>query len=197
MLTLTSKGLIPGLWMAWALYWAFSAPGVKAVLRREDLASRLSHFAPLFLAGWLLGNRKRSLGLLSLRWVPITPVTTWVGIGLVALGLGFAIWARAHLGRNWSAFVTVKQGHELVRSGPYEWVRHPIYTGLLLAALGTAIAQGEWRGLCAVVLACAALWRKLRLEERWMREQFGEAYDRYQAEVPALMPSLFRIRKEA
>ena len=92
------------------------------------------------------------------------------------------------LGRNWSGVVTVKQDHELIRSGPYRYVRHPIYTGLLIAFAGSAIARGEWRGILALAIVFAALWRKLRLEERWMIETFGDAYLRYRAEVRALIP---------
>ena len=84
--------------------------------------------------------------------------------------------------------MTIKEGHELITSGPYAIVRHPIYTGLLLAFVGSAMARGEWRGVLAVALVLWALWRKLRLEERWMREQFGEAYQEYCRRVSALIP---------
>jgi protein-S-isoprenylcysteine O-methyltransferase Ste14 len=93
-----------------------------------------------------------------------------------------------HIGTNWSGTVTIKQGHELVTTGPYALVRHPIYTGLLLALAGSALARGEWRGALAVLIALLALWRKLRLEEHWMREQFGEAYRAYSRRVAALVP---------
>jgi protein-S-isoprenylcysteine O-methyltransferase Ste14 len=109
---------------------------------------------------------------------------------MVAAGLAFSVWARVYLGRNWSASVTVKQDHELVQSGPYRLVRHPIYTGLLLALLGTAVARGDAQGFVAVAIAVAAIWRKLRLEERWMQETFGETYAHYRAHVPALIPHL-------
>jgi protein-S-isoprenylcysteine O-methyltransferase Ste14 len=108
--------------------------------------------------------------------------------GPVALGLGFAVAARAWLGRNWSAEVTIKQNHELVRSGPYTIVRHLIYTGMLLELVGTALSVGKWRALVGLVLIVAALLRKLSIEERFMSEQFGEAYARYRAEVPGLIP---------
>jgi protein-S-isoprenylcysteine O-methyltransferase Ste14 len=85
----------------------------------------------------------------------------------------------------------VKQEHELIRSGPYAHLRHPIYTGLLLALIGSAIVRGEWRGVLAVLIACAALWRKLRLEERWMIETFGDDYRRYREHTAALIPFLF------
>ena len=77
-----------------------------------------------------------------------------------------------------------------MNSGPYAIVRHPIYTGLLLALVGSALARGEWRGVLAVVIAFLALWRKLRLEERWMQEQFGPAYEAYRKRVAALIPFL-------
>ena len=109
-------------------------------------------------------------------------------VGVVILGLGFTICARIALGGNWSATVTVKHGHEIVRSGPYRWLRHPIYTGLLLAFVGCAVALGEWRGIVAVAIVWAALWRKLRLEERWLTEEFGARYSDYRRETWALIP---------
>ena len=78
-----------------------------------------------------------------------------------------------------------------MRGGPYAYVRHPIYTGLLLALIGTAIVRGEWRGVLAVLIALAALWRKLRLEERWMIETFGDEYRRYRERTAALIPFIF------
>lgn len=90
-----------------------------------------------------------------------------------------------------SATVTVKEDHELVRTGPYRFVRHPIYTGLLLGFIGTAVARAEWRGVLAVALVFISLWRKLKLEERWMGETFGARYASYKREVRALVPFLF------
>jgi len=84
----------------------------------------------------------------------------------------------------------VKEGHELIRSGPYALVRHPIYAGLLMAFVGTALARGEWRGLIAVALVFVTLWRKLRLEEKWMRAQFGDSYEAYSRQVAALVPHI-------
>jgi len=98
------------------------------------------------------------------------------------------VWARVHLGGNWSGIVTLKEDHELVRRGPYRWVRHPIYSGLLLAIAGSAVVRGEWRGFLALAIAFAALWRKLKLEERWLGETFGEQYAAYRRRVSALIP---------
>ena len=126
--------------------------------------------------------------LLGKRLLPLAAWPFWSGSFVTACGLAFTVWARVHLGRNWSVTVTIKKGHELITSGPYAFVRHPIYTGLLLAFLGSALALGEWRGVVALALAAGALWAKLRFEERWMREQFGEEYQSYAKRVPALVP---------
>jgi protein-S-isoprenylcysteine O-methyltransferase Ste14 len=100
----------------------------------------------------------------------------------------FTVRARLHRGGNWSGIVTIKHDHELIANGPYAIVRHPIYTGLLIAFIGSAMALGEWRGVLAVLVAWWALWRKLRLEERWMAECFGQQYEAYCQRVPALVP---------
>jgi protein-S-isoprenylcysteine O-methyltransferase Ste14 len=90
--------------------------------------------------------------------------------------------------------VTIKRDHELITGGPYGLVRHPIYTGLLTGFLGTAIAIGQVRSLVAFAFFFAMLWFKLRLEERWMRLQFGEVYELYAQRVPALIPLPCKIR---
>ena len=185
------RELIPALWLAWLIYWRISAYGVKAVQRRESPASRAAHIVPLVIGSVLLWMRDiPGGGILFERFLPRSYAAYWTGTALVVLGLAFSVWARMHLGRNWSGTVTVKQEHELVRGGPYARVRHPIYTGLLLAFIGTAIARGEWRGVLAVLIVIAALWRKLRLEERWMSETFGDQYRDYRKHTAALIPFL-------
>jgi protein-S-isoprenylcysteine O-methyltransferase Ste14 len=183
------QDLVPGLWIAWFIYWRIASAGVKAVQRRESPASRAAHIVPLVLAAVLLWMKPiAGGGVLFGRFLPQSYTAYWLGTLLLALGLGFSVWARVCIGRNWSATVTVKQGHELIRHGPYALVRHPIYTGLLLAFIGSAIVRGEWRGVLAVLIVLAALWRKLRLEERWMGETFGDEYRRYREHTAALIP---------
>jgi len=187
-MTLGGANLIGALWATWAVYWFIAALGVKQTRRLESPLSRALHIVPLFIAAWLLWHPEMPHHFLEGRFLPDAPATYWTGVALVAFGLLFAIWARNVLGRNWSGLVTVKQDHELIRSGPYRYVRHPIYTGLLIAFAGSAIARGEWRGILALAIVFVALWRKLRLEEQWMIETFGDAYVRYRAEVRALIP---------
>jgi len=182
------QSLIPALWILWLGYWAYSAIGAKPVERRESVGSRLRHQLPMTIGAILLGVPHIAGPLLEERFHPRTFGWFLAGLAAVAVGLAFSVAARHRLGGNWSAQVTVKDSHELVRSGPYAWVRHPIYTGILLALLGTAIAIGRWRALIGLTVIVAGLIYKISVEEEFMREQFGEAYARYRAEVPALIP---------
>ncbi len=111
-----------------------------------------------------------------------------MGAAVTTAGLAFAVWARAYLGSNWSRSVTIKQDHQLIVSGPYAFVRHPIYTGILTGFLGTAIALAQVRGVIVLVMIGLVLWAKLRMEERWMRSQFGATYETYSNRVAALVP---------
>jgi len=179
--------LIPAMWLAWVAYWIAAAAGTKHDRRRESPVSRFAHLLPLGVAIILISVPPHT-GWAGARFLPRLWAYYWLGVALTAAGLGFACWARVHLGRNWSGVVTVKQDHELVRSGPYRLVRHPIYTGLVLAFLGTAIARGDWQALLAVALVLMAFLRKIRLEERWMVEQFPNDYPAYRATTAALIP---------
>jgi protein-S-isoprenylcysteine O-methyltransferase Ste14 len=182
------RGLIPALWILWLGYWVVAARITGETRRRESFASRLTHYGPLILGGLLLGVPGILGPELERQFHRPTQIWLWIASALVAIGLGFSAWARVRLGSNWSAEVTVKQNHELVRSGPYALVRHPIYTGVLLALIGTALSVGKWRALIGLVLVAAAFLRKIVVEERFMLAEFGEAYEHYRARVPALIP---------
>jgi protein-S-isoprenylcysteine O-methyltransferase Ste14 len=181
------------MWLAWLACWGLFSLRVKATARRESVASRLSYIVPIAIAAVLVGVPSLDIPLLGERFLPSGSWRTWslVGVAVTLCGLLFTVWARVHLGRNWSGTVTIKEDHELITSGPYRVVRHPIYTGLLLAFIGQAIAGGQWRGAIAVALAAGAFWKKLRIEEHWMREHFGNAYQAYSERVAALIPFVF------
>jgi len=182
--------LFVAMWIAWGLWWIASARDVKTPLRRESTLSRWAHFGPLILCGFLLSTGGRIWQPLALPFMVRTVTTFWIAASVTATGLLFAAWARRHIGRNWSGSVSIKSDHELITTGPYRMVRHPIYTGLLTAFAGTAFVVGEVRGLLAFTIAFMALWRKLKLEERYMREQFGQAYVDYSKRVAAIVPFL-------
>ena len=183
--------LIPLLWLVWLLYWWLGAGRLKAVERRESRLQRASHGVPLALAVLLFVLPGHALGALATPFIARSWAGYGIGVALVALGLGYAARARRHLGANWSGTVTLKQGHSLIRSGPYRHVRHPIYTGILLAFVGSALALAEWRGVLAVLLAAVALIFKLRREERWMLERFCNDYAEYRKASWALLPGLY------
>jgi protein-S-isoprenylcysteine O-methyltransferase Ste14 len=176
------------MWVGWFALCRVMAVRVKAVAQSESVPSRLSHVVPLLFAAYLLAAPQVPIPLLDRRFVPLAIWPAALGAALTFAGLVFSVWARFALAGNWSDFVQIKHDHELIVDGPYRWVRHPIYTGLLLMFAGTALAVGEWRGVLAVGIVAASFWRKLRLEEAVMRRQFGEAYELYAQQVQALIP---------
>jgi protein-S-isoprenylcysteine O-methyltransferase Ste14 len=186
---------IAGLWLAWLAYWIIAARNVKPLRRQESIGSCLTHLVPLAIGAMLMASARLPDSRLDDRFLPQSRTIYWAGAIMVASGLAFMVWARRHLGRNWSGRVALKQNHELIRSGPYGLVRHPIYSGLLLAILGTAIAFGQWRDAVAFVFIAAAVWRKSRLEERYLAEIFADDYAGYRAQVPALIPCIFHRRR--
>jgi len=182
-----ASAVIVALWLIWAAVWMLLSRRVKSVAERPDGAAGRAHYAPMALA-FLLLAAPIPLFPFDARFVPAAAWPAALGAALVFAGLAFAFWARLWLAGNWSSSVTLKSDHELVDDGPYRWVRHPIYTGLLLAFVGTALAVGEGRALVAVALAAFALWRKLKLEETMLGRQFGDAYATYCARTRALVP---------
>ena len=181
--------IIACLWLAWLSYWWLSARDVKPARWREPVASQLTHRVPLIL-GALLYPALSWFPMLSRRFLPLGRFFPILGMLLVAGGLGFSVWARRHLGRNWSASVVVKEDHALIRTGPYRRVRHPIYTGILLAFLGMTLTIGEWRALIGLALVVASFVRKGQVEEERMRETFAE-YAQYERETSALVPYIY------
>jgi len=185
------ESFFPVLWIAFIIYWRIKAAGTKTTGRLESAAPQILR-ALIFVIAIVLFSTTR----IPLRWLYLQPWPAglwpfWLGAIAMVAGLLFAVWAREHLGRNWSHAVEIKQGHELITTGPYSVVRHPIYTGILIGLLGTAIALSQVRGFIAFVLLFIMLWLKLRREEQWMRSQFGETYATYAHQTAALVPYLF------
>ncbi|MEF0941040.1 methyltransferase family protein [Rhizobium sp. BR 362] len=179
---------LPVCWSIWALIWFIASFRVKKTTRSEDPLSRLSNTAPIWIGAFLLAAPPSRLGLLSLRLVPQNLFYYGIGAVLTVIGLAFAVWARYHLGRNWSGVITVKEDHALIRTGPYAIVRHPIYSGLLLAIIGSALARGYIGAMLAIAFMLYAVLRRVNIEERWMSETFGRAYADYKIKTPALVP---------
>jgi len=191
-MTIVYSYLFPVLWIAYMTYWWRMAPAAeaKAAERHEAPGSRTLRLLLFIGAALLLALQRTGITVLDKPFLPVGLWSFWAGAMVTAFGLLFSVWARVHLGNNWSQAVTIKQDHELITTGPYAFVRHPIYSGLLAGFLGCAIARGEWRGLVAVALIVAALWPKLRLEEKWMQARFGDSYDVYCRRVARIVPHI-------
>lgn len=188
------ESFFPVVWIAflvyWQIIWARTAQS-KATRRLEPVASRMLRTLAFLIAIVLLSTTFIPLPWLYRQLWPTGLWPFWIGAGITVGGLLFAVWARLHLGSNWSRSVTIKEDHELITTGPYALVRHPIYTGILAGFVGTAIALSQVRGVIAFVLVFLALWSKLRMEEEWMSSQFGETYATYAHQTTALVPYLF------
>ena len=187
---LISWNTVTSLWLIFCLYWAVSALRVKRRQQMEAAGRRFGTVAILAVAAFLLFARRVYLGILSQRFIPQTQTIQAISIVLVACGVAIAIWARRHIGEYWSSRVALKEDHQLVQSGPYARVRHPIYSGMLLAMIGTGLFVGEWRAVIGVLLVFSAHWQKARREERLLANQFGTAYQEYCGRTGSLIPRL-------
>lgn len=176
-------------WLLFVIYWFISAVWAKRIKVKEPIGVRFAYRPLAGVAIIILVFPRRFPSLQYPLW-PENRVTFFSGAVVMLAGLAFAAWARVHLGRNWSASVAIKEDHHLIRSGPYGIVRHPIYTGILVALLGTAIAVGRINLIIAFFLFSLSFWIKSRFEETFMVQTFGDEYIRYRKEVPALVPFL-------
>jgi protein-S-isoprenylcysteine O-methyltransferase Ste14 len=184
------RRLVPtvAIWVAFFAYWAAAARTAKPTQEVESGGSTVFH--QTLLASALLLLFAPIPGLTG-RFVPRSTAVWLAGIVLQAASAALGIWARRHLGRNWAAEVRIAVDHQLVRSGPYRVVRHPIYTAMLGMFLGTAVSSGQLHALVGVALLMLAYVRKTRLEEQILREHFGPVYDDYRRDSWALVPWLY------
>lgn len=151
-----------GTWVLWTLLWLVLARNVKLTVHRQDTLPRLLNAALLICAAALLCAPHMPISGLTCRILPGAQWRIWAAVGAVLTLAGqlFTVWARIYLGRNWSGVAAIKADHELVVGGPYRWVCHPIYSGLALAFVGTAVAIGQWRGMLAVELVLLAFGQR-------------------------------------
>src|SRR5262245_24938289 len=152
------RGWIYASWLLFFLGWLIWGITAKRAKRRQSIGSRVVQGSVITIAFWMLLGSALRVGPLRWRIIGQSETAELVAIAFTVTGFGIAIWARLHLGGNWSGSVTVKQEHRLVTIGPYAWVRHPIYSGLSLAALGLAVLNGDLRSLVGLGLMVLG-WR--------------------------------------
>lgn len=187
----SARAVIGYSWEAVGLVWIAGYFFTKRTVQIQPPGTRLFHLALGALGFALMGGKWFRDGWMGMRFVPDLRSVAIGGAALTMAGCAFAIWARLTLGGNWSGQVTVKEGHELMTRGPYSLSRHPIYSGLMLAVVGTALAGGEWHCALAVVVILMALLVKMGQEEKLMLQTFPVAYPKYRQRVKALVPWVF------
>jgi protein-S-isoprenylcysteine O-methyltransferase Ste14 len=175
-------------WLAVGAVWFAAAFRTKRIARRQASASRILQIVVVVAGYVLLFNRRTHVGPLADPFLPPSQALGYAALVITAFGAAIAIWARLFLGGNWSSSVTIKEGHTLIRSGPYHFVRHPIYFGLFAAAAGVAMLMGDVGALLGCLLTGLSWWLKSSSEEALLMQQFGADYTRYRREVKRMIP---------
>jgi protein-S-isoprenylcysteine O-methyltransferase Ste14 len=181
--------ILPVLWSAWLLSWLIASLWAAKAVTQQTVRDRFAQTLPVWIGAVLLFRSPG--GLFATTFYQYRPWIGWLAVALAAAGFAIAWWARIHLGRLWSAAVTLKAGHSIIRTGPYAYSRHPIYSGLLLAVLGSAVARGTLGGLLGFALIAIGFLAKLRQEEQFLTTRFGADYDAYRRDVKALVPGVW------
>jgi protein-S-isoprenylcysteine O-methyltransferase Ste14 len=176
------------LWMLLMLVWLVMWFGAKRAKKREKFSERTGYLVLVLFGSWLLFRGPLSLEWLNTRVLPYEPTIWAIGLAITALGVGVAIWARFSLGANWSGTVTLKADHQLVRKGPYRWIRHPIYTGILLAMVGTATIRGQLVGWIGIGFVLTGFYIKARREERFLSGEFGASFQEHAKRTGMFLP---------
>jgi protein-S-isoprenylcysteine O-methyltransferase Ste14 len=175
-------------WTAFAVVWLVTAVRAKRTRQAESFAGQLGYRLVTIIAVLLIFPFRLTANVLPTRIFPWSQGLYDVACALTAIGILFACWARFHLGRNWSGNVTIKTDHELIRTGPYARIRHPIYTGILLALLGTGLATDAWRAVLGFALAVVGFWIKARREEAVLGKEFGPRFAEHQRLTGMFLP---------
>ena len=182
--------LIQGPWLVFLTYWFLAALKTNRTARREPFAWRYGVMFIEIVGFVILFDGTAGIGVLGHKVFPRSYALIITAVVLTWAGIGLAIWARAHLGQYWSGRITIKEDHKLIRTGPYARLRHPIYSGLDLAVIGSALAIDRWRcvaGVCVIVLG---FWIKAKREEALLAGQFGSAFEEHRRYTGFLLPRL-------
>jgi len=184
------KYLIDGPWIVFVVYWAAGALKTRRTEQTESFASRYGILFLEIVGFALVFMDETEFGILGHRVLPRTFALGVAGVALTWAGIALALWARWHLGQYWSARITIKEDHKLIRTGPYARLRHPIYSGLDLAAIGSALAIDRWRCVAGVCLIILGYWIKARREEGMLTAQFGADFQEHCQHTGFLFPRL-------
>jgi protein-S-isoprenylcysteine O-methyltransferase Ste14 len=182
--------VVQAAWIVFAVWWFAAALRLNRMTRREPAGDTLLRIVFGAAAFVLLFTSDPRFGPLNERFIRHWSWVQPLGASLTCAGIAFAIWARYHIGRYWSSSVSLRAGHQLIRTGPYARIRHPIYTGILLALAGTALVIGRYRALLAfVVMLVGYVWKASR-EEALLSSEFGPSFEQYKRATGFFLPRL-------
>jgi protein-S-isoprenylcysteine O-methyltransferase Ste14 len=176
------------IWAVFGIYWLVVARGGEVAEAGERSFYRPLRLMVLVVTFTLLFSERMAIGFLGRRFVQQMAPISYVGFAVTLAGLAVAVWARIHLGQYWSDKIVLKVDHQLIRSGPYAYLRHPIYSGVLLGVAGTILVIGEWRAATAFMLLLTNYWIKAKREEQMLASRFGECLRSYQKQAGFLLP---------
>lgn len=175
-------------WVGFSIYWSVAAKNAAESKRSESVESRRVHLLLINVGQLLLfipvPGLRQSFRPAGGEWIA-------AGLAMLAASIALAVWARRHLGRNWSGRIEIKADHELVRTGPYRKLRHPIYTAVMGLCVSTALIDGQVHALVGLAMVVVAYWRKVRMEEANLREAFGDRYGDYRRATWGAVPGVF------
>jgi len=190
-MTIQPMELVGAVWTAFAAFWLVEGVKAKRAETRESAGERFAHILLMATAFYLVAFSDPRLGKLNERFMGERRWVTDLGVALAFAGVGFAVWARHHIGRYWSARVSIVTEHKLIRTGPYGRIRHPIYTGILVGLAGTALVVGEYRALVGVGIALFGFATKARKEEAYLAARFGREFAEHRRRTGFLLPKVF------
>lgn len=188
MMDFSAGNVIRAAWIIWVVWWLVAATRVNRMKQREPVHEWVLRWVVMIAAFELLFHRGPFMGVLNQRFVPHSDVVLDIGAVLTCAGLAFSIWARQHIGRYWSSSVSIRADHQLIRTGPYSRIRHPIYTGILVGLAGTLLADGHYAAILAFLIVLAGLsWKALR-EENLLKGEFGPAFEEHKRATGFFLP---------
>lgn len=178
-------------WVAFGVYWLIAARREKAARTTESPIYRIFRLLLLVITFTLLFAEWTAVGFLGRHFFPQTQLLAYIGFASALAGMAIAVWARISLGHYWSDKIVLKVDHQLVRSGPYARMRHPIYSGVLLGVAGSALVVDEWRGVLALLLLLANYTVKAKREDTILAEAFAQDFEVHKKSAGFLLPRLF------
>jgi protein-S-isoprenylcysteine O-methyltransferase Ste14 len=192
MFDFTAGNVIRTAWIVWIVWWVVAATRLNPMKQREPAREWVLRWVLMIVAFELLFRRGPELPTLNRRFIPHDQLIVQIGAAITCIGLAFSIWARQHIGRYWSGSVSIRADHQLIRTGPYSRIRHPIYTGILLALAGTVLADGHFRAIVAFLIILGGLSWKARQEEALLTREFGPAFEEHKRLTGFFLPRLSR-----